>query len=387
MTAPALVRLVFLSGAMLLSLSSCRFIPVSQPRGTHMHSVAAPRAAVLVIVVDEDSRAALRATGALAAASVRPGERLVVLGARSGAILASGQAPSSASIEVPARPDPLPSDATSFQKARHAQAVRQYQDILDQARAALLVRQRQELTAWVSSFFTGMLAQITVRSTRNISMRTTLDVAAAYLSSLRQGGLGSAAGIVIAIMGVDAVTARTVPAPLTGLQESTVVVDNFPGGSDEESAWQASLLQGGAARAVLLTPATSDQFVPIVRQGLDGAVTDTLTSMLFARGQYRLQGAALPQLRRLLHLLTVVYRHATATVNGYTDSLPAPGGNLQLSRQRAQEVEQWLTRHGVAAGRLQAFGYGDTDPIARNTPTGQPLNRRVVVVIDPAVSA
>jgi outer membrane protein OmpA-like peptidoglycan-associated protein len=47
---------------------------------------------------------------------------------------------------------------------------------------------------------------------------------------------------------------------------------------------------------------------------------------------------------------------------------------------------RWLVAHNVAAGRLQAFGYGDTDPVAPNTSGGQPLNRRVVVVIDPAVA-
>jgi OOP family OmpA-OmpF porin len=47
-----------------------------------------------------------------------------------------------------------------------------------------------------------------------------------------------------------------------------------------------------------------------------------------------------------------------------TDSLPAQGGNLQLSLLRAQAVEDWLLAHGVAAARLQAFGYGDTDPVA-----------------------
>jgi len=65
----------------------------------------------------------------------------------------------------------------------------------------------------------------------------------------------------------------------------------------------------------------------------------------------------------------------------------APGGNLLLSQRRAEAVEKWLTAHGVAAGRLQAFGYGDTDPIAPDKPQGQPLNRRVVVVLDPAVSS
>jgi outer membrane protein OmpA-like peptidoglycan-associated protein len=152
------------------------------------------------------------------------------------------------------------------------------------------------------------------------------------------------------------------------------------------AAWQASLVQGGAARAVILTPATDDQLVPVVEQGLDGAVTDTLTSVLFGLGRYQLQAAA-PQLRQLQHLLTVEYSHATASINGYTDSLPAPGGNLLLSQRRALAVQDWLVAHGVTVGRLQAFGYGDTDPVAPNTPNGQLLNRRVVVVIDPAVSA
>ena len=40
----------------------------------------------------------------------------------------------------------------------------------------------------------------------------------------------------------------------------------------------------------------------------------------------------------------------------------------------------------INGDRLQTFGYGDTDPVAPNSPAGQPLNRRVVVVIDPAVS-
>ena len=46
----------------------------------------------------------------------------------------------------------------------------------------------------------------------------------------------------------------------------------------------------------------------------------------------------------------VEYPHATASINGYTDSLPAPGGNLLLSQRRARAVEKWLTAHRVAVG-------------------------------------
>jgi len=226
----------------------------------------------------------------------------------------------------------------------------------------------------------------TLQSTHTVSISGDLGVAVSDLSSLREAGMG-VVNTVIVIEGVIGTIVRSVPPPVANLQASTVVIEDFPGTTNEEAAWQASLVQSGAARAVMLTPAIDDQLKPIVRQGLDGAVTDTLTSVLFGLGQYKLQAAALPQLRRLLYLLTVKYPHATASINGYTDSLPVHSGNLQLSQQRAQEVTEWLSAHGVAVGRLQAFGYGDTDPIAPDTPKGQPLNRRVVAVIDPAVSA
>ena len=165
---------------------------------------------------------------------------------------------------------------------------------------------------------------------------------------------------------------------------ATVVVDGFSGTTEDQAAWQAQLLQGGAARAVVLTPATSGQLASVVRQGLDGAITDTLTSVLFGLGQARLRPSAVPQLTHLLNLLQVSYPRAVASIDGYTDDLPVPGGNLSLSWRRARAVLRWLVAHGVRPSRLQAVGYGSADPSAPNTPRGQPLNRRVVVVIDPA---
>ena len=217
-------------------------------------------------------------------------------------------------------------------------------------------------------------------------MGADLGAASSVIASMREAGLPYGTPAVIVVM---AVNQAATPMPAAGLQASTVVVNDFPGSTAEQAAWQSSLLQDGAARAVVLTPATGDQLAGVVTQGLDGAITDTLTSVLFARGQYTLQPAALPQLRHLLHLLAVTYPHATATIDGYTDNLPVlgKGGNLLLSLRRAQAVLQWLTAQHVAAGRLQAFGYGDTDPAAPNTSDGQPLNRRVVVVIDPAVGS
>lgn len=103
----------------------------------------------------------------------------------------------------------------------------------------------------------------------------------------------------------------------------------------------------------------------------------------FRPGSSALTGAANPTLWALLRLLMVTYPRGTATISGYTDASPAPGGNIRLSSQRAEAIANWLIAHGVAAHRLQTFGFGDADPVAPNLPGGQPLNRRVVIVIDP----
>jgi len=361
-------------------------MPASQAQGTSTLTLPSTRASVLVVITDPESAVTMRATGALLGASARPGERVVILSSLGGATLASSQAPASPSTQVPTPSTALPVHPTSFQKAHYHQALQEYQSMVLSARRELKTKQRQELAAWVKSMIAEADSRPVLQSTQTASTGAALGVAVSDLSSLRQAGTG-VVNTVIVIEGVSGAIVRSVPTPLSGLQASTVVVDDFPGSTNEEAAWQVGLVQGGAARAVILTPATDDQVIPVVQQGLDGAVTDTLTSVLFGPGQYRLQAAAVAQLRQLLRLLRVTYPQATASINGYTDGLPVRDGNLQLSRQRAQEVEQWLIAHGIAAARLQAFGYGDSDPVAPNSPAGQPLDRRVVVVIDPAASA
>jgi outer membrane protein OmpA-like peptidoglycan-associated protein len=264
-------------------------------------------------------------------------------------------------------------------------ALHRYRIALQRAEATLGELTRAELARWATHTVTSAQTRLTTRSNRSVEIVASLGTAAADLSSLRQIGTGDETGAVIAIVGVTQAAAQSAPVLPAGLQESTVVVADFAGDSATEAAWQASLLQAGAKRVVVLTPATDDQLTTVVRQALDGAIVDTLTNVLFGLGQYTLSAAALPQLRRLLRLLTVTYPSAAASVIGYTDDLPTPGGNQRLSQLRAQAVADWLIARGVAPGRLQVFGAGDTDPVAPNTRTGQPLDRRVDVIIDPAV--
>ena len=380
------VRFVAVAAALILTISGCKLMTLTAQPTTQQVSLPRARPSLLVVLTDGGSPSVLAALRALIKATVRAGERILILDERSGAVLASSTAPASPSISVAGRPAPLPADATGFQKSRFQRAVREYRARLRNAHATLQRRQNDQLTAWAGALVARTDAQL-LRQNAGGGIRAALGAAAADMSSLSQAGVAYGAHKVVVILGMDDAAADSTPGISTGLQDTTVVIDGFPGSSDDEAAWQAGLLQAGASRAVLLTPATGDQLPAVVREGLDGAVTDTLTSVLFGLGQYGLESGALPQLSHLLGMLTVSYPEATASINGYTDNLPVPGGNLQLSQRRADAVEAWLVAHGVAASRLEAVGYGDAAPVAPNTPSGQPLNRRVVVIIDPTVAA
>ena len=373
--------------ALAANLASCGPMPVSQAGPTRMLMLPAARSSALIIITDQGEPKSMKTADALLSGSIRPGERVIVIGERGGVLLGSSTAPAPPRIQAPEPPTPLPAHPTSFQKARYSQAAQHYQEELQQAQQSLRERQHAELASWMQSVVTQAESRAKQPQAAPPDIDASLGEAAADFSSLRQTGGGSAIGETIVIIGVNAATAQSAPSVSANLQGSTVVVDDFPGTSDEEAAWQAALDQGGASRAVVLTSATSNELKATVQQGLDGAVTDTLTSVLFGLGRSTLEPTALPQLRRLLRLLTVTYPDATASIDGYTDNLPVPGGNLQLSRRRAKAVFSWLLANNVPASRLQAVGYGDANPVAPNTSHGQPLNRRVVVIIDPVVGS
>jgi outer membrane protein OmpA-like peptidoglycan-associated protein len=65
-------------------------------------------------------------------------------------------------------------------------------------------------------------------------------------------------------------------------------------------------------------------------------------------------------------------------ISGYTDNVGAKENNKKLSEERAFAVRDYLITKGVAESRLNAFGYGESNPIADNeTPEGRAKNRRV----------
>lgn len=69
-------------------------------------------------------------------------------------------------------------------------------------------------------------------------------------------------------------------------------------------------------------------------------------------------------------------------VEGHTDSTGDFDHNMELSKQRADAVKQWLVdRHGIAPDRLRTIGLGSTQPKDTNdSEAGRQQNRRVELV-------
>lgn len=69
-------------------------------------------------------------------------------------------------------------------------------------------------------------------------------------------------------------------------------------------------------------------------------------------------------------------------IEGHTDNKGKPESNLVLSQKRADACKQYLIDHGIAAGRINSTGFGDSKPIADNaTEAGRASNRRTEFIL------
>jgi len=102
-------------------------------------------------------------------------------------------------------------------------------------------------------------------------------------------------------------------------------------------------------------------------------------SLYFAQGRADL----LPAVQVSLDTLATILRQQPGLrlqVQGHTDNQGDSTLNRQLSQRRAEAVCRYLVASGVAEARLQAKGYGGSQPVADNrVATLRPRNRRVVL--------
>jgi outer membrane protein OmpA-like peptidoglycan-associated protein len=86
----------------------------------------------------------------------------------------------------------------------------------------------------------------------------------------------------------------------------------------------------------------------------------------------------------LTKLATILNKYADTNIliEGHTDSDGTEEYNLELSRNRAASVSNYLAGLAVAPSRFTTMGYGESQPIASNdTAEGKQQNRRVEIAI------
>ncbi|HHD75864.1 MAG TPA: OmpA family protein [Campylobacterales bacterium] len=108
-----------------------------------------------------------------------------------------------------------------------------------------------------------------------------------------------------------------------------------------------------------------------------GCPVKTTLKIHFATGSAEIKPASRFHVERFAKFL-LQNKGSIVKITGHTDSVGSAASNLTLSRQRANAVMNALIQLGVSASRLQAFGKGESMPIASNkTVDGRALNRRI----------
>jgi outer membrane protein OmpA-like peptidoglycan-associated protein len=122
--------------------------------------------------------------------------------------------------------------------------------------------------------------------------------------------------------------------------------------------------------------------VGVARQG-DNLVLRMPSDVTFASNQSSINPAFYATLDDVAAVLNR-YDQSIVDIIGHADSDGAEDYNLNLSRQRASSVAQYLVNRNVLADRLYVDGRGESQPVATNaTADGKAQNRRVEIVIRP----
>lgn len=105
-------------------------------------------------------------------------------------------------------------------------------------------------------------------------------------------------------------------------------------------------------------------------------VNKAFENLVFDFGKTTIASASYSTLDEVAALL--VHKNFSLKLAGHTDNVGSEYANMQLSKDRAEAVKAYLVSKGANPSRIEATGYGETQPIATNkTAEGRQRNRRV----------
>ncbi len=105
-----------------------------------------------------------------------------------------------------------------------------------------------------------------------------------------------------------------------------------------------------------VTPGSS-----ILREPIREGTVIVLENIYYDFNKYAIRAGAARELDALLELMTL-YKTMEVEMVSFTDSRGTVEYNLDLSLKRAGSARDYLVRRGIAANRIKAFGYGESQP-------------------------
>jgi outer membrane protein OmpA-like peptidoglycan-associated protein len=132
-----------------------------------------------------------------------------------------------------------------------------------------------------------------------------------------------------------------------------------------------------AAVALAKTSARPPARAPAAPDDANGDASALSLPVRFAFDSAEIVPAARTQLDALAEGIKLLAPNSIVTVEGHTDATGSDAYNLELSRNRARAVRDYLVqRHGIDAARLKTVGYGEARLVEPADPTAA-VNRRV----------
>jgi tetratricopeptide (TPR) repeat protein len=126
-----------------------------------------------------------------------------------------------------------------------------------------------------------------------------------------------------------------------------------------------------------VTDAASFVNLDIPLEAIEKDRAEVLNNIFFQTGKFDLDEKSKVELDKMADFLT---RNKTIRIeiSGHTDDVGSDTENLELSKRRAQAVQEYLHKSGISADRISARGYGETKPVASNDlEANRQKNRRI----------
>ena len=138
----------------------------------------------------------------------------------------------------------------------------------------------------------------------------------------------------------------------------------------------AGIQVDGAGCEIKVTNTTINPVRVVVTEEDRRVVAEAIRNLEFDFGKSTIRPSSFPSLNRVADLLKT--KDFSLKLAGHTDNVGSNAANLKLSKDRAESVKSHLVNQGANTSRIEATGYGESQPISTNkTAVGRQNNRRV----------